>query len=64
MSRPEHLNTPNTAAGIRRINELQEHYDADPEGYERRERERKEEYEREQHELYLLQRQAEDTTND
>ena len=55
MSRPEHLNVPNTAAGIRRINELQEHYDADPEGYERREREQQEETEREEYELYQRQ---------
>lgn len=34
MSRPNHLNTPNTAEGIRRINEMQSHYDEDPAAYE------------------------------
>lgn len=43
MSRPEHLSVPNTAEGIRGINERQEHYDQDPEAYERREREAEEE---------------------
>lgn len=38
MNRPGHLNTPNTAEGIRRINEMQERYDKDPERYERNER--------------------------
>jgi len=48
MSRPEHLNVPNTPEGIRRINERQEAHDRDPEAYERREREEKEEREREE----------------
>ena len=39
MSRPEHLNCINTPEGIRRINENQRIYDADPETYKRRERE-------------------------
>lgn len=43
MSRPEHLNVPNTPPGIRRINELQENYDKNPEAYERNEREHREE---------------------
>jgi len=38
MSRPEHLSVPNTPAGIRRINEMQEIYDKDPEAYEANER--------------------------
>ena len=38
MSRPNHLSCPNTAEGIRRINEAQENYDKDPEGYEEAER--------------------------
>lgn len=41
--RPEHLNCVNTPEGIRRINEMQRHYDADPEEYERREREQEDE---------------------
>lgn len=48
MSRPEHLNCVNTPEGIRRINELQELYDKDPNEYERRERLRKEELEQEE----------------
>ena len=35
MTRPQHLNCPNTPNGIRRINQEQEAYDKDPEGYER-----------------------------
>lgn len=35
--RPEHLNCPNTVAGIDRINEMQREYDRDPEAYERKE---------------------------
>jgi len=42
MSRPKHLDCVNTPGGIRRINELQELYDKDPEAYERREREQEE----------------------
>lgn len=58
MSRPEHLSTPNTAEGIRRINERQESYDRDPEGYERREREAEENRERDrQEELAFYERQ-------
>ena len=45
MSRPEHLSCVNTAEGIRRINENQELYDKDPDGYERREREARQQYE-------------------
>lgn len=51
MSRPEHLRCVNTPEGIRRINEEQREYDKDPEAYERRERERREEYERENIEI-------------
>lgn len=42
MTRPEHLSVPNTAEGIRRINERQAQYDKDPETYERRERQEEE----------------------
>ena len=42
MTRPEHLSCPNTAEGIRRINEMQEHYDNDPEEYERQEQQERE----------------------
>ena len=56
MSRPEHLNVPNTASGIRRINELQEAYDADPEGFEQQEREAKEEFERQEYEQEQMRR--------
>ncbi len=48
MSRPEHLNVPNTPEGIRRIIEMQERYDKNPDAYERRERQRREEREQEQ----------------
>lgn len=48
MSRPEHLNVPNTPEGIRRINEMQEHYDKDPEAYERQVREENERRQNEQ----------------
>lgn len=48
MPRPEHLNVPNTASGIARINREQELYDSDPEGWERREREYKENLAREE----------------
>ncbi|MDZ4228340.1 MAG: hypothetical protein U1E54_03780 [Candidatus Levybacteria bacterium] len=51
MSRPQHLSVPNTPEGIRRINENQEAYDKDPEGYEREEREHKEQLQREQDEI-------------
>lgn len=52
MSRPKHLNTPNTPEGIRRINELQREYDKDPEAYERKEREREEERQMEERRQY------------
>jgi hypothetical protein len=48
MSRPEHLSCPNTAEGIRRINEEQEAYDRDPQAYESAEQEEKERYEMEE----------------
>ena len=48
MSRPNHLSCVNTAEGIRRINQLQEQYDKDPEEYDRREREHKMELEQEE----------------
>ena len=48
MSRPKHLNVPNTPAGIRRINEEQAAYDRDPGEYERQEREEKEATQREE----------------
>ena len=51
MSRPEHLRCINTPEGIRRINELQELYDRDPQKYERLERERREEQQREEYEI-------------
>ena len=51
MSRPNHLNCVNTAEGIRRINEEQAHYDADPEGYERREEEERERLARDEWEM-------------
>ena len=52
MSRPKHLSCVNTASGIRRINEMQENYDRDPEAYERKERERKEDRIREEQEQW------------
>jgi len=45
MSRPEHISGVNTPEGIRRINEEQQSYDADPERYEREERRRQEDRE-------------------
>lgn len=54
MERPEHLSCPNTAEGIRRINEAQEHYDRDPERYERQEREEQERREQEEMEMRRL----------
>ena len=56
MTRPEHLSVPNTPQGIRRINEEQELYDKDPEGYERIEREEKERTEREEQERMEMER--------
>ena len=57
MSRPEHLNCPNTAEGIRRINERQELYDKNTQDYERREREEKERREQEMDEVQHQQTQ-------
>jgi hypothetical protein len=51
MSRPEHLNCINTSEGIRRINEMQTEYDKDPKRWERQEKERREEIQREQFEI-------------
>ena len=50
MSRPEHLNVPNTSEGIRRINEAQENYDKNPEQAERQQREESERLQREEYE--------------
>ena len=47
MSRPEHLSVPNTSEGIRRINEMQEKYDRDPQAWEAEERARAEQAEQE-----------------
>lgn len=57
MPRPQHLSCPNTAEGIRRINEMQENYDSDPQAYERREREENEQREREKDEVQHQQTQ-------
>ena len=43
--RPEHLNCPNTAEGIRRINEMQEAYDRNPARWEAQEEQAKAESE-------------------
>lgn len=51
MARPEHLHCPNTAEGIRRINETQEAYDRDPERWERQEQEAFERHQMEQEEM-------------
>lgn len=51
MSRPEHLGVPNTAEGIRCINEAQDRYDRDPEAYERQERDAEEVRQQEQEEM-------------
>jgi hypothetical protein len=56
--RPEHLNCVNTAEGIRRINEMQACYDADPQAYEQREIQRREEHEREMQEMSEQERMA------
>ena len=53
MARPEHLNCINTAEGIRRINEMQEVYDKDPERWERREQEAREQRQMEQEEMRM-----------
>ncbi len=50
MSRPQHLSTPNTPAGIRRINEDQARYDKNPEAYEREEKQHTENRRREEEE--------------
>jgi hypothetical protein len=42
MSRPEHVPCVNTPEGIYRINELQRHYDEDPERYEEEEQRQEE----------------------
>lgn len=47
MSRPEHLHVPNTAEGIRRINQEQAYYDADPDRYEREQQLQQELYQQE-----------------
>jgi hypothetical protein len=54
MSRPQHLSCPNTAEGIRRINEEQAYYDQDPQGYERQQAEA---FERRQEEEYEMQKE-------
>ena len=48
MSRPRHLSVPNTAEGIRAINEMQRAYDRDPAGYEAEQQRQREQYEMEQ----------------
>lgn len=53
MARPEHLQCPNTAEGIRRINEMQEEYDRDPEQWERQKQEARERYQMEQEEMRM-----------
>jgi len=50
MSRPKFLDCVMTPEIISRIRENQDFYDKDPEGYERRERQREEERQREQEE--------------
>jgi hypothetical protein len=50
MSRPDYPNCIMTPEVIRGVRERQEHYDKDPERYERRERERREERDREEYE--------------
>jgi hypothetical protein len=71
MSRPEFpIGTPLPVSAIHRINEEQRAYDADPEGYERREREHQEQMrmeeeemrhqERMEYERYMEEQQAED----
>lgn len=68
VSRPEHLNVPNTPEGIRRINERQEAYDADPDrremeqealDQERQEQEDRERFEQEQAEQEAYERDVE-----
>jgi len=49
MSRPEYPNCVMTPEIISRIRENQEHYDSNPDDYERREREQAEQYAQEQH---------------
>ncbi len=53
MSRPEHPGVPLPASCIRDLRMRQDLYDQDPEAYERRERERIEEIEREEYEQQL-----------
>ena len=50
MSRPKFLDCVMTPEIISRIRENQDFYDKDPEGYERRERQREEERQQEQEE--------------
>ena len=57
MSRPEYPNCIMTPGVIRGVREEQAYYDADPEAYERAERLREEEYQRELEELQFLQQQ-------
>jgi hypothetical protein len=47
MARPKHLTCINTPKGIRRINEMQDAYDRDPERWEREEQEARERYKEE-----------------
>ena len=57
MTRPEHLNVPNTPEGIRAINEMQRVYDEDPQGYERREQQHREELQQQQEDEERQQRE-------
>jgi hypothetical protein len=57
MSRPEHPGVPLPASCIRDLRQRQEHYDADPERYERQEREREEERIQEEQELQARRRE-------
>ena len=52
MSRPNYPNCPMTPGVIRGVKERQRNYDANPEQYERREKEQREQYEEEQREQY------------
>ena len=57
MARPEHLHCPNTAEGIRRINEMQDAYDRNPERWERQEQEAREQHQMEQQEMRMQEKQ-------
>ena len=48
MSRPNYPNCPMTPGVIRGVKERQRNYDANPEQYERREKEQREQYEEDQ----------------